>query len=245
MEYESIIEKFVEQFKEKYDVEKIKKQFKNVYFIIGTAYAGKSTMIKMLSEYYEGIMCEENYTMKVFKEYGVNPNNQPNLCYTDNHSMEEFVNRTPEEYYNWLRSNEMEVTPIEISELLKLTSKHTDKKIFVDTSIPMEILKLISDFEHVAVMICNPSMSVEKFFERPDYEKSIIFNAVKNSPNPEKTMQNFRKCIEINNSKDRYNYFINSGFYVFKRDDSLTLKQTMKVLAKHFNLRNNDEKNSH
>ena len=44
---------------------------------------------------------------------------------------------------------------------------------------------------------------------------------------------------------DRYNYFINSGFYVFKRDDSLTLKQTMKVLAKHFNLGNNDEKNSH
>ena len=37
------------------------KRFKNVYFINGTAYAGKSTMVKMLAEKYNGIACEENY----------------------------------------------------------------------------------------------------------------------------------------------------------------------------------------
>ena len=52
------IEDFIEKFREEYDVEYLKKQFKNVYFIIGTAYAGKSTMIKMLSEYYDGIIIE-------------------------------------------------------------------------------------------------------------------------------------------------------------------------------------------
>lgn len=61
----------------------------------------------------------------------------------------------------------MEVTPIEISELLKLT-KNSDKKIFVDMSIPLEILKLISDYNHVAVMLCKQSMSVDKFFNRSD-----------------------------------------------------------------------------
>ena len=231
------IEEFVESFKENNDIEYLKKQFRNVYFIIGTAYAGKSTMIKMLSEYYDGIICEENYTGKVFKEYGVNMIEQPNLCYTDNHSMEEFVNRTPDEYYNWLRSTEMEVTPIEISELLKLTTKYPDKKIFVDTSIPMEIIKLISDFQHVAVMVCESSMSINKFFDRPDYEKNIIFQAIKKSSNPDATLLNFRKCIEKNNSQERYDYFLNSGFYVFKRDDSLTLEQTMDILAQHFKLK--------
>lgn len=231
------IEAFIKQFKEQNDVEYLKIKFKNVYFIIGTAYAGKSTMIKMLSEKYESIICEENYTCKVFKEYNVNPIDYPNLSYTDNHSMEEFVNRTPEEYYNWLRSNEMEVTPIEISELTKLTSQYPDKKIFVDTSIPMEILKIISDYEHVAVMVCEPSISVDRFFERPDFEKQIIFRAIKNSPNPEATLLNFRKCIEKNNSIERYNYFLNSGFYVFKRDDLLSLEQTMNILAEHFKLK--------
>ncbi len=230
------IENYIEEFKKHYDIEYLKQQFKNVYFIIGTAYAGKSTMIKMLSEHYDGIMCEENYTGKFFKDYGVNPINQPNLCYTNNHSMEEFVNRTPEEYYNWLRGCEMEVTPIEIGELLKLTAEYPEKKIFVDTSIPMEILKLISDYNHVVVMLSDQSMSVDRFFERPDYEKQIIFHAIINSKNPKATMLNYRKVLEKNNGLERYNYFLNSGFYVFKRDDSLTLEQTMDILAQHFKL---------
>ena len=35
--------------------------FENVYFIIGTAYAGKSTMVKELAKRHNGIACEENY----------------------------------------------------------------------------------------------------------------------------------------------------------------------------------------
>ena len=34
---------------------------RNVYFITGTAYAGKSTMVKMLSEKYGMIACGENF----------------------------------------------------------------------------------------------------------------------------------------------------------------------------------------
>ena len=36
-------------------------KFDNVYFFNGTAYAGKSTMVKRLAEKYDGIACEENY----------------------------------------------------------------------------------------------------------------------------------------------------------------------------------------
>lgn len=230
------IENYVKHFKEQYDVENLKKQLKNVYFIIGTAYAGKSTMVRMLSEFYDGIMCEENYGLKFLKEYGINSISHPCLCYTNNHSMEEFVNRTPDEYYNWLRGSDMEITPIEIGELLKLTINYPDEKIFVDTSIPMEILKLITNYENVVVMLSDQSMSVDKFFDRPDYEKQIIFRAIKNSRNPEKTMLNYKRCLEKANSIERYNYFLNSGFYVFKRDDSLTLEQTRDVLAQHFKL---------
>lgn len=32
----------------------------NIFFINGTAYAGKSTMVKRLAEKYNGIACEEN-----------------------------------------------------------------------------------------------------------------------------------------------------------------------------------------
>lgn len=212
----------------------IKNKFKNVYFIIGTAYAGKSTMVKMLADHNNGIMCGENYATNVFKDYGVNSKDQPNLCYTNNHSMEEFVSRTPDEYYNWIKNCDIEVAPIEISELLELTSKYPNKKIFVDTSIPMEILKEISDYDHVAVMLSEKQMSVDRFFERDDYEKQIIFRAIKNSKDPEVTMANYRKVLEKLNSQERYSKFLNSGFWVFKRNDSLTLEQTMQCLEKHF-----------
>ena len=36
-------------------------KFNNVYFFNGSAYAGKSTMVKRLAEKYDGIACEENY----------------------------------------------------------------------------------------------------------------------------------------------------------------------------------------
>ena len=44
--------------------------------------------------------------------------------------------------------------------------------------------------------------------------------------------------MEKNNSEDRYNYFLNSGFYVFKRDDTLSLEETMQIISKHFAFNN-------
>ena len=42
-------------------------RFDNAYFITGTAYAGKSTMVKLLAEKYNGILCEENYHDQLFE----------------------------------------------------------------------------------------------------------------------------------------------------------------------------------
>ncbi len=46
----------------------IKNYLSNVYFINGTAYAGKSTMCKLLSNKYDLIHCKENYNSeRIFK----------------------------------------------------------------------------------------------------------------------------------------------------------------------------------
>ena len=54
--------------------------FSNVYFINGTAYAGKSTMVKLLAEKYNGIACEENYHDKLLPE--LSKEDFPCLTYT-------------------------------------------------------------------------------------------------------------------------------------------------------------------
>ena len=60
--------------------EEIKYKLNNVYFINGTAYAGKSTIVKMISDRLGLYFCGENYNLdKVLRK--VKPKEYPNLCY--------------------------------------------------------------------------------------------------------------------------------------------------------------------
>lgn len=211
----------------------IKKLLKNVYFINGTAYAGKSTMVKMLAEKHNGIECGENYHEKLM--YLIDVNNQPYLKYFDTmSSWQEFINRTPEEYEHWFQGCCEESAELEILELIRLSE--SGKKIFVDTNIPIQTLHQISDYKHVAIMVSPQSMSVERFFDRPDKEKQFLLSKIMEAENPKKTMANFKACIARINSKEHYDEFVNSGFFVFERDDAKTLKETLVALENHFEL---------
>ena len=108
-------------------------KFENVYFINGTAYAGKSTMVKLLAEKYDGIACEENYQDRLLEN--LDTKEFPNLTYTrDLQDWGEFVRRTPDEYEAWVNGVTRECTVLEI-EILKDLVSRTKKKIFVDTNI--------------------------------------------------------------------------------------------------------------
>ncbi len=69
---------------------------RNVYFVIGTSYAGKSTLVKRLAEKHHGIALEENYHDEKLPE--LDSREFPNLTYTrDLQDWHEFIRRTPEE----------------------------------------------------------------------------------------------------------------------------------------------------
>ena len=76
-------------------------RFDNVYFIAGTAYAGKSTMAKLLAEKYDGILCEENYHDALLPE--LSKEEFPYVTYTrDLEDWHDFIRRTPEQYKAWI-----------------------------------------------------------------------------------------------------------------------------------------------
>jgi len=58
----------------------IKHDLKNVFFITGTAYAGKSTTVKMLSDRYDMIFCGENYHSAGSDMITI-PDAQPDICF--------------------------------------------------------------------------------------------------------------------------------------------------------------------
>ena len=206
---------------------------RNVYFVNGTAYAGKSTMVKLLAEKYDGICCGENYHMELL--HLADPVHQPNLCYFDTMSgWQEFISRTPQEYEAWTTGVRREVVQLELIKLIQLLP--SGKKIFVDTNISPQILWEISDYDHVAVMLSPQWMSVELFFNRPDAEKQFLYQKILEAPNPEAAMINFRKCIETVNSDEHYQEFAESGFFTHIRTENSTIEDTLRQLEEHFKL---------
>lgn len=206
---------------------------KNVYFINGTAYAGKSTMVKLLAQKYDGICCGENYHMELLPF--ADPEHQPNLCYFDTMAdWQEFIGRSPEEYDAWTTGVRREVVQLELIKLIQLIP--SGKKIFVDTNISPKILWEISDYDHVALMLSPQWMSVELFFNRPDAEKQFLYQKILEAPNPEATMENFRRCIETANSDTHYREFAESGFFTHIRTENSTIEGTLKQLEEHFKL---------
>lgn len=213
----------------------LKYYLKNVYFITGTAYAGKSTTVKMLSEKYDMIFCGENYHSAV-SNVVANPENQPEISYLNNLTdFRDFVTRSPEEYARWIFATSKEAAEFEIAELLSISK---DKKVIVDTNIPIDILKEISDYNHVAVMISPLSMSVERFFDRNDPEKLFILNTIESCENPAEVMENYKKGLALINSQENYDLYANSGFFTVVREATQkdTKEEVCEKIAKHFGL---------
>lgn len=208
----------------------------NCYFINGTAYAGKSTMCKMLAERFDMIQCEENYNMDTILQV-VTQEEQPDFSYFNTKpSWQHYVSRSPEEFERWSRSVSEEVTGFEIAELIRLSAH--GKKIIVDTNISCETLRQIAQPDHVALLLSPQSMSVERFFDREDEEKQFLLSVVESTPDPEWTRRNFEACIARINRREVYDAFLNSGFYtiVRKEADGDTREETLAKLAKHFGL---------
>lgn len=213
----------------------LKHYLKNVMFITGTAYAGKSTMVAMLGEKYGLVQCGENYHSRIADDIIV-PDRQPNLCYFKTmKDWQEFLNRTPEEYDNWIQGCSREAAEFEVAELIHISQ---NQKVIVDTNIPIDILHKIADYHQVAVMLSPQEMSVEMFFERDDPDKVFIMKQIMQSKYPEKTMKNFKACLAKINSRENYDKYAKSGFFTLVRTDAEmdTKDEILKILSNHFGL---------
>ena len=209
----------------------LRRMLRNVYFINGTAYAGKSTMVKLLAEKYDGICCGENYHDELMD--AIDPIHQPNLSYFDTMSgWQEFISRTPEQYDAWMTGVSQEAADLEIIMLVQLSAQ--GRKIFVDTNIPLSILREIADYHHVAIMLSPQSMSVDRFFDREDPEKQFLLQKIQEAPDPAAAMENYRNCIARLNSPEHFREFAESGFFTYVRNEESTIPEALGKLEQHF-----------
>ena len=184
------------------------------------------------------IFCGENYhiAQEAFPRELLLPEKQPAHCYFDTmRGWQEFISRTPLEYWEWIRACSEEAAEIEIAELIKRAA--SGKKVIVDTNIPLPLLREISDYNRIAIMLTKPEISSEHFFNRNDEEKQFIFKQIQLSEDPEKTMVNYKECIRFINTQTFEEYH-NSGLFTLMREliNVDTLDATTEMLAAHFHL---------
>ena len=207
--------------------------FSNAYFFNGTAYAGKSTMVRLLAEKHGGIACEENYHDALLP--GLDRAEFPCLTYTrDLEDWHDFVRRTPEAYEAWVDGVSRECEILELRILPEVCRR--GKPVFVDTNISLETLRRVADPRHVLIMLADPRISVRRFFERPDREKQFLYRLLMEEPDPTKAMENFRRGLERINSPARYDRFLHSGFNVLLRDDARTVPETLALVEEKLGL---------
>jgi len=200
----------------------------NVYFVIGTSYAGKSTIVKNLAKKHNGIALEENYHDAKLPE--LDSREFPNLTYTrDLQDWHEFIRRTPDEYVTWLNNvkKECEIVELQMIEELLAKPETRGKKIFVDTNICIETLRRISDDRHVLVMLADPEIGIHRFFDRPDPEKQFLYRLMLEEPDPQAALDNYREILTRVMSKESYDEFLHSGFPVILRDENRSQEETV------------------
>ena len=208
-------------------------KFENVYFINGSAFAGKSTMVHLLAEKYDGIECGENYHDLWPEE--LDAREFPGLTYTrDLVDWHDFIRRSPQEYSDWIDQVSKECEILELRILEDVCKQ--GKKVFVDTNISVETLKEIALPDHVVIMLADPMISVNRFFDRPDREKQFLYRLIMEEPDPEKAMENYRQGLMMINSQEKYDAFLNSGFNVILRDENRSVQETLELVEKTFGL---------
>ncbi len=208
-------------------------RFPNAFFINGTAYAGKSTMVRLLAEKYGGIECGENYHDRLLPQ--LDSREFPCVTYTrDLRDFHDFIRRSPEEYEAWFDGAARECEILELRILAELAGQ--EKPVFVDTNISVGTLGKVAGPGHVLIMLADPEISVRRFFERPDREKQFLYRLILDEPDPERAMENYRQGLRRINSRERYDRFLHSGFPVILRDDDRSVEQTLALVEEAFGL---------
>lgn len=207
--------------------------FENAYFVIGTSYAGKSTMVKELAKKHGGIACEENYHDNYPEE--LDPKEFPCLTYTrDLKDWHDFIRRTPQEYKDWIDGAKRECEIIELRMLPDICSQ--GKPVFVDTNISIKTLHSIAPDNHTVVLLSDPDISIRRFFDRPDPEKQFLYKLMLEEPDPGKALENYRQGLELICSKESYDELLYSGFNVIQRDENRSIEQTLALVEKALGL---------
>ena len=213
----------------------LKHNLKNVYFLNGTALAGKTTMAKELSNKYGFIHFNDNWNEDNFKVWQsiIDEKYQPNSTKRKEIDWEEYFGRSVEEFLADKNDNHGTDEQVEFSiiELIKLSQNN---KVIADIWIrDLDLLMEITDNSRIACLLAPGELIIRDYYQREDH---IDFtNCIKSLKDPEKKFETQNELIKIDAEEmkkkaEKYNLFS------IMRSEESTVENTLMMLENHFGL---------
>lgn len=206
-----------------------KNQFKNVYFITGTATGGKTTISKALAEKYGWLRYDVDVEFDRHKELS-NPAEQPNMNKSFKNA-DEFFMRDTNEYVLWLKENSKEQLEFILDDLVRLSKT---QKVVCDLHLLVEEAELLADYNQIVFLIReNNENIVDDYCNRKSHEG--FKNFINSASNPKMAKYNCNKVLRLIN-EDRCASIKNSKFLFIERNEKSTIENTLRQVEKHFGL---------
>jgi len=213
----------------------LKHSLQNVYFLSGSALAGKTTMAKELSKKYGFIHFNDNWHEESFKIWDsiIDERYQKKAskrqAVTD---WEAYFGRSVEEFlaagdYNGYD----EYLEYAIIELIKISQNN---KVVADVDIPIKLLIQISDYNRIVCMTAtNELLTCENYGKRDDHKEFL--ECILSLKEPEKKIAVQDELFRIGAKKileDARKYRL----FSIVRTDKSTIENTLEMIEKHFRL---------
>ena len=217
----------------------LKHSLQNVYFLVGTACGGKTTMAKEISKKYGFIHFNDNWNEENFKVWQsiINEKYQPNSTTRKVIDWEAYFSRPVEDFladkYERVSDahGEEEYLQFSIIELIKLSQ---NKKVIADVWIEdFDFLLEISDHSRIACLLAPGELIIRDYYQREDH---IDFtNCIKSLKNPEEKFETQNELFRIG-AKDMFEKAKKHNLFYIMRSEESTVEETLKMLEEHFNM---------
>ena len=206
----------------------LKHSLQNVYFLTGTACAGKTTMARELSKKYGFVHFNDNWNEENYKiwESIISEKYQPKTYERMKLDNEQYFSRSVEEC---LQDNKiLEYIQFSIIELIKLS---VSKVVIADIWAPMDLIFEISDYNRVACLLAPGTLIVRDYYDRDDHKDYT--NAIKSLKDPQKAFA-IQNELFIRGAKEFEEEAKRLKLFTIMRTDESTVHGHLKLLEEHF-----------
>ena len=212
----------------------LKYGLQNVYFLVGTACGGKTTMGRALAKQHGYIYYSDNWNEDGHKVWQsiVSEKYQPNTTQRKTIDWEAYFSRPVEAFLADQKDNHGSSEYVSFS-IIELIKQAQHNRVIADIWIDdFAFLTEISDHSRIACLLAPGELIIRDYYQREDH---IAFtNCIQSLKNPEAKFETQNELFRIGAKKMAAEAEKYGLFHIMRHEDS-TIAHTMAMLEGHFN----------